>query len=72
MLDGEGGYTVWGKLMPASDSLKLGALPIGLAGGVRVLRPVAKNTVLCWDDVAIDANDQTVLLRREMEAEFKP
>ncbi|MEK6204660.1 MAG: Gfo/Idh/MocA family oxidoreductase, partial [Amylibacter sp.] len=32
MLDGEGGYTVWGKLMPASDSLKMGALPIGLAG----------------------------------------
>jgi len=39
---------------------------------VRVLRPVAKNTVLCWDDVAIDANDPTVLLRREMETEFKP
>jgi predicted homoserine dehydrogenase-like protein len=72
MLDGEGGYTVWGKLMPASDSLKRGALPIGLAGGVRVMRPVAKNTVLCWDDVAIDAADPTVLLRREMEAEFKP
>jgi len=72
MLDGEGGYTVWGKLMPASDSIKRGALPIGLAGGVRVLRPVAKNTVLCWDDVAIDANDPTVLLRREMETEFKP
>ncbi len=72
MLDGEGGYTVWGKLMPASDSIKRGALPIGLAGGVRVLRPVAKNTVLCWDDVAIDAADPTMLLRREMEAEFKP
>ena len=71
MLDGEGGYTVWGKLMPASDSIKRGALPIGLAGGVRVLRPVAKNTVLCWDDVAIDAADPTMLLRREMEAEFK-
>jgi predicted homoserine dehydrogenase-like protein len=72
MLDGEGGYTVWGKLMPASDSIKRGALPIGLAGGVRILRPVAKNTVLCWDDVAIDAADPTVLLRREMETEFKP
>ena len=31
MLDGEGGYTVWGKLMPAAASLKAGALPIGLA-----------------------------------------
>ena len=31
MLDGEGGYTVWGKLMPAADSLRVGGLPIGLA-----------------------------------------
>src|SRR5246127_5597504 len=29
-LDGEGGYTVWGKLMPAETSLSAGALPIGL------------------------------------------
>ncbi|MBE9475907.1 MAG: Gfo/Idh/MocA family oxidoreductase [Proteobacteria bacterium] len=70
MLDGEGGYTVWGKLMPAIDSVKHGALPIGLAGGVRVVRPVVKGAVLCWDDVAIDAADPTVQLRREMEAAF--
>src|SRR5690242_6265737 len=31
MLDGEGGYTVVGRLMPADDSLRLGALPLGLA-----------------------------------------
>ena len=31
MLDGEGGYTVWGKLVPAERSLAEGALPIGLA-----------------------------------------
>ena len=30
-LDGEGGYTVYAKLIPAARSLKLGALPIGLA-----------------------------------------
>ncbi len=70
MLDGEGGYTVWGKLMPAVDSVKRGALPIGLAGGVRVVRPVLKGAVLCWEDVAIDAADPTVRLRREMEAAF--
>jgi len=70
MLDGEGGYTVWGKLMPSADSVKSGALPIGLAGGLCLLRPVAKGTILCWDDVAIDAADPTVRLRREMEAAF--
>ena len=41
LLDGEGGYTVWGKLMPAPDSLALGALPMGLAHGVRLIRDVA-------------------------------
>src|SRR5262249_55326804 len=35
-LDGEGGYTVWGRLMPARDSLASDALPIGLAHGVKL------------------------------------
>src|SRR5690606_25885331 len=42
ILDGEGGATVWGRLMPATDSLAAGALPIGLAHGVRLERPVRK------------------------------
>jgi len=71
-LDGEGGYTVWGKLMSAADSLRIGALPIGLAGGIKVTRPVKQGTVLRWDDVAVDPNDNTLRLRREMEAMFKP
>ena len=41
MLDGEGGYTVWGKLMPAAASLKAGALPIGLAHRVKLKNDVA-------------------------------
>ena len=40
-LDGEGGYTVYGKLMPAADSLALGGLPLGLAHRVKLVRPVA-------------------------------
>jgi hypothetical protein len=40
-LDGEGGYTVYGKLAPAADSLKLGALPLGLAHHVTLKRDVA-------------------------------
>jgi predicted homoserine dehydrogenase-like protein len=31
MLDGEGGYTVFGKLFPAKKSLGRGSLPLGLA-----------------------------------------
>src|SRR3546814_11119480 len=53
MLDGEGGYTVWGKLLPASASRKLGGLPLGLAHNITVVRPIKKGTSLAWDDVAI-------------------
>ena len=41
MLDGEGGYCVYAKLIPAARSLKLGALPIGLAHHVKLVRNVA-------------------------------
>jgi len=69
-LDGEGGYTVWGKLSSASDSLAAGALPLGLAQGVTLTRAVAKGQSLAWDDVAVDAANDTVTARREMERRF--
>lgn len=71
-LDGEGGTTVWGKLLPAADSLAMGALPIGLAQGVKLVRPVALGAVLTWSDVSLDQNDETLVLRREMESAFRP
>jgi predicted homoserine dehydrogenase-like protein len=70
-LDGEGGYTVWGRLMPAAASVAAGALPIGLAHGVRVLRPVAGGAVLRWDDVEPIAG-AAAAVRREMERAFAP
>lgn len=70
MLDGEGGYTVWGKLLPAATSLKMGGLPLGLAHNVKLLRSVAQGQSLCWDDVAIDPTTRAYRLRREMEAAF--
>lgn len=70
MLDGEGGYTVYGKLMPASESLALGGLPLGLAHGVKLLRPVPAGQAVSWNDVAFDANATAVRFRREMEKAF--
>ena len=70
MLDGEGGYTVCGKVLPAATSLQLGALPIGLAHRVKLTRDVAHGEVLRWSDVAIDTADETVSVRKQMEAVF--
>jgi predicted homoserine dehydrogenase-like protein len=70
LLDGEGGFTVVGKLMPAADSLKLGALPLGLAHQVKLLNPVKAGAPILWADVAVDASNDAVRLRREMEGAF--
>jgi predicted homoserine dehydrogenase-like protein len=70
VLDGEGGYTVWGKLLPAATSRRLGGLPLGLAHDVRVVRPVRQGQSLCWSDVQIDTGTAAYRLRREMEAMF--
>jgi len=71
MLDGEGGYTVYAKLIPAARSLSLGALPIGLAHRVKLLRNVAAGEFLTAADVAIDGNTAAVRIRREMEKEAR-
>jgi predicted homoserine dehydrogenase-like protein len=71
VLDGEGGYTVVGRLMPAADSLAQGCLPLGLAHGWKLTRAVAAGEVLRWSDVAVDAGVPAVRLRREMEDVFR-
>ena len=72
VLDGEGGYTVWGKLLPAATSAAIGGLPLGLAHGVKVLRPVKKGQSLCWADVAMDTSTLAYRSRRAMEQMFAP
>jgi predicted homoserine dehydrogenase-like protein len=72
VLDGEGGYLVYGKLMPAADSLQLGGLPLGLAHGVKLKRPVKAGAPVRWDDVEVDAGSEAVRFRREMERAFGP
>jgi predicted homoserine dehydrogenase-like protein len=70
VLDGEGGFTVWGRLMPAADSLDQGALPIGLAHKRKLVREVPQGQVLTWADVSVDDADDAYRIRREMEAAF--
>ena len=67
ILDGEGGYTVVGQLMPAADSLSQGCLPLGLAHGCKLLHNVPAGQPVKWSDVAFDTPSTAVLVRREME-----
>jgi predicted homoserine dehydrogenase-like protein len=70
VLDGEGGYTVWGKMLPAAASLAQKAVPIGLTDGLTLRRGVTSGQVLTQDDVIFDDADDALALRRQMEAEF--
>ena len=70
-LDGEGGYTVWGKLMPAHDSLAMGGLPIGLAHGVTLTRDIPAGQPLGWRDVQVTATSEALRLRQQMEQVFQ-
>jgi predicted homoserine dehydrogenase-like protein len=72
LLDGEGGYTVVGRLMPAADSLAQGCLPLGLAHGWKVVKPVAAGQALRWSDVQVDSSSTAVRVRREMESSIAP
>jgi predicted homoserine dehydrogenase-like protein len=70
VLDGEGGFCVWGKQTPAALSLAAGYFPLGLAQNVKLKRDVAEGERLTWSDVEFDPNDPAVRVRREMEAAF--
>ena len=70
MLDGEGGFCVWGKQTPADVSLDQGYFPLGLAQNVKLNRDIAEGERLKWSDVEFDPDDHAVRIRREMEAAF--
>jgi predicted homoserine dehydrogenase-like protein len=70
VLDGEGGFCVWGRQVPAEHSLADGLLPLGLAQNVKLKRDIAQGAALQWSDVAYDPADTAVKTRREMEAAY--
>ena len=70
ILDGEGGFCVWGKQTPAQLSLEQGYFPLGLAQNVKLKRDIAEGERLKWSDVEYNPNDIAVKVRREMEAAF--
>jgi len=71
-LDGEGGDMVWGKLMPAARSLAARALPMGLAHGPKLVKPVRTGEILTRDDVEMDETTAAARLRDELEHVSRP
>ncbi len=66
-LDAIGGYTFYGTMERAAIARAERALPLGLAPGARVVRPLVTGQVITWDDVALDETQTVVRLRREQE-----
>ena len=71
ILDGEGGFTVYGTLMPATNSLNLKALPIGLAHRVKLKNNILRDQTISWNDVEIDHTSGAVETRKAMEALYR-
>jgi len=70
-LDGEGGYTAYGRLVSADRSIPGDYLPIGLSQGGKLRRPVAKDSILTYQDVTLDVNRFSYRMRRTLEDDFK-
>jgi predicted homoserine dehydrogenase-like protein len=72
VLDGEGGYTVFGRLVSARESLANRYLPLGLSSGAKLIRPVAKDAYVTYDDVQLDETTLAFRIRKTQEAEYRP
>jgi predicted homoserine dehydrogenase-like protein len=72
ILDGEGGYTVYGQLVPAEQSIGSRYLPIGLSSQASVVTRVTRDSILTYDDVALDQSRFALRIRRKIEEEFSP
>jgi predicted homoserine dehydrogenase-like protein len=67
-LDDFGGYTFHGVMDRAEVARELNALPVGLAPGAEMVRPVPAGEILTWDDVRLDESSALVRLRRQQDA----
>lgn len=71
ILDGEGGYTVFGRLTSAKESLENRYLPLGLSSGAKVIKPIAKDTCVTYGDVELDETSLAFRLRKTLEEEYR-
>jgi len=75
VLDGEGGFMVWGRLMASGDAMAINAVPIGLAHMITLTKPVALGEVITWSDVDLTdeiKNGLAYVTRLDMQQQFAP
>ena len=70
VLDGIGNYMTYGQCENAEASLAERLLPMGLAGGSRLVRDVPRDQVLTYDDVAVPDGRLSDRLRDEQTRHF--
>lgn len=66
-LDGEGGFSAYGWLVPADISREQGLVPLGLLEGASLKRELARDALVSWDDVELAADPLLLELRGEIE-----
>ena len=71
ILDGEGGYTVFGRLLKARDSVAQNGLPLGLTGNGKILKPVKKGELVTYDCVELNRSSLAYRLRKGLETSVK-
>ena len=70
VIDALGGYTTYGQAERADVTAREGLLPIGVAEGARLLRPVRRDEVLTYADVELPPGRLVDALRREQAERF--
>lgn len=72
MIDGMGGYMTFGQCENADITRAERLLPVAVAEGCRLLRDIAKDDVLSYDDVELPSGRLMDRLRAEQDAYFAP
>jgi len=70
-IDALGGFTVYGMIDRADTARSGDMLPLGLAVGAVLKKPVKAGEPIRYSDVELDENQTIVKLRREQDALFK-
>jgi len=70
-IDGLGGYKTYGLCENTAVATSSNALPMGIAEGCRVIKDVAKDTVVTYNDIELPEGQLAVSLRKDQDQFFR-